>query len=654
LALGLAFAAAGLPPAEEAALERLRSWRLIRSAGPASEIETYHDRIRKAVLAHLPRPARQGHHRRLASELEMAADLPPAADAGEGLVDRLRRCEARRNFDLAYHFDAAGDSRRALPYALAAAEQARARHALQVAEQQYRIAQRGADGADEADRLRLARGLGVVLALAGRYPEAEEQLLAARSLAAGGAERADVEGELGDLAFKRGDVRAGSQALERALRLLGRRVPRRAWAFQVQALGEVLVQAAHTYLPRLFVGRRPLDSSAADLKAVTLLTRLGVAHFFQRRMGASFWAQLRAMNLAERYPPTVELARCYASHGAAMSMVPLHGRGVTYAEKALAIHETFDDQWGKGQALEFAGVVLHAASRWQEAIEKSRAAIAVLKQTGDPWQQNCSNYQIAVCLYRLGDLGGAVEHSRRLHQDALAIGDALFAGISLSVWARASQGRVPAEVIRAEMDRPSDDPQRTAQVWQAEAVRLLAEGRPLEAAELMERAVQLVRQGGVRNAYVSLLGPWLATSLRLAGQKAGPSSSEGRALLRRARAAAKRGLRLARGFQNDLPHALREAAVVAALRGDPRRAGKLLDESLAVAERQGARYEHAQSLLAQGEIGLRFGRPGAAEQVETARRTLRALESSPSPPSAEDAVRIEARGAVPPMPPVQG
>ncbi len=55
------------------------------------------------------------------------------------------------------------------------------------------------------------------------------------------------------------------------------------------------------------------------------------------------------------------------------------------------------------------------------------------------------------------------------------------------------------------------------------------------------------------------------------------------------------------------------------------RRGKHLDESLAVAERQGARFEHAQTLLARGRIGMEVDWPGAAEDVATARQALRSL-----------------------------
>ena len=50
-----------------------------------------------------------------------------------------------------------------------------------------------------------------------------------------------------------------------------------------------------------------------------------------------------------------------------------------------------------------------------------------------------------------------------------------------------------------------------------------------------------------------------------------------------------------------------------------------LDQSLAVADRQGARFEYAQSLLARGQVGLHYGWPEAQLDVTTARQALQSL-----------------------------
>jgi two-component system sensor kinase len=142
--------------------------------------------------------------------------------------------------------------------------------------------------------------------------------------------------------------------------------------------------------------------------------------------------------------------------------------------------------------------------------------------------------------------------------------------------------------------------------------------------------VARIEKAGLRNQYVIFLYPWLATAARRAAEDPDCSAERRKLLLRRAQAVARRGRRLAQRFQNDLPHALREYALLAALRGRSRRARKYLDESLAIAERQGARYEYAQTLLARGTVGLKFGWRGAAEEAEAARQSLSAIEKSRS------------------------
>src|SRR5262249_17299775 len=112
-------------------------------------------------------------------------------------------------------------------------------------------------------------------------------------------------------------------------------------------------------------------------------------------------------------------------------------------------------------------------------------------------------------------------------------------------------------------------------------------------------------------------------------------------LLRRAGRACDRAVRVSRTFRNDLPHALREAGLVAAMRGDVRRARACLDESLADARQQGAKFEHAPTQLAWGRGGMDLGWPNAQGEAEAARQALRALgadfalDETPAPEARE-------------------
>ncbi|MBC7816648.1 MAG: AAA family ATPase, partial [Planctomycetaceae bacterium] len=237
-----------------------------------------HDKLRETLLNRLPEHERRDLHLRAALDLEV--DAP----------DRV--------YDLAYHFDAAGESHRALPFALAAAEQARTRHALELAEEQYRIAERGVPDADEATRYRIAEGQGDVLMLLGRYQAAAQMFQAASLLTTDNFTRAQIEGKLGELAFKQGDNRTASEALERSLRLLGRKVPSHTAGFLLFLVWEVLVQTLHTLLPKLFLARRSLQDIDHELLAINLHLHLVRAYFFDRGVVPCLWTHLRSVNLA--------------------------------------------------------------------------------------------------------------------------------------------------------------------------------------------------------------------------------------------------------------------------------------------------------------------------------------------------------------------
>ena len=249
--------------------------------------------------------------------------------------------------------------------------------------------------------------------LRGSYDASARWLGEARSLVPPGAHAAEIEGKIGELAFKRGDVRTAADSVERALRMIGRRVPRRRVVLLPLLGGELVVQMLHSLSPAVFVGRRSVDRGATDLLASRFHGRLGYAWWFERGKIATLWTHLRSMNLAERYPPTAELARAYSEHAPAMMLIPWHRRGVRYARQSHAIRAQLGDRWGQGQSLHFWGAGLYAASEYDASLTRMREALELLEQTGDQWELNNCRLQTAMARYRLGDLAGAAEDAKR-------------------------------------------------------------------------------------------------------------------------------------------------------------------------------------------------------------------------------------------------
>ena len=88
----------------------------------------------------------------------------------------------------------------------AAAEQARRQSALEVAVNNYALANRNAENAPNALRYRIAEGRGVALMLLGRYDEANEQLLGVIDLVEDAEKKACIEALQGEIAFKQGAI----------------------------------------------------------------------------------------------------------------------------------------------------------------------------------------------------------------------------------------------------------------------------------------------------------------------------------------------------------------------------------------------------------------------------------------------------------------
>ena len=233
LPLDEAAKAAGQAESQVATVTRMRNERLVRVVGPEDSplIDTYHDRVRETVLARMGDERCQSLHRTLAEAIEtQVGGLSPERVAvldtspdGRGAAGQ----PIPRVFDLAYHFDAAGETKKAWMFAVLAAEQARRQSALEVAVNNYAIAKRNAGQASNAVRYRIAAGAGEALMLLGRYEEATAELRDATDLLKDVEYKSGIDCLLGQLCYKQGNLNGGATHLERGLRRYRFGCPRR-------------------------------------------------------------------------------------------------------------------------------------------------------------------------------------------------------------------------------------------------------------------------------------------------------------------------------------------------------------------------------------------------------------------------------------------
>jgi signal transduction histidine kinase/CheY-like chemotaxis protein/tetratricopeptide (TPR) repeat protein len=594
----------GMTPTEAIeALSQARERRLIWTRSDGGQFVFVHDQLRSIFLNRLSESEQRHLHAMSASYLE--------SHAGD------------RWAEIAYHYDAAELSHLALPYALRAGEAARNQFSLEVAERQYRIARRGSSRSPVSVQYQIAEGLGDTLMLRGRYADAAPLFDEAESLAEGALNRAQIHSKLAELSFKRGDMEKATLGFEGALRMLGRAVPRTKLAVIGLLMREAVIQLLHTFLPRFFVHRLrrlPTDEERLAIRLFSLLTH---GCWYCRSKEQCLLAHLRGLNLAEIFPPTPELAHAYSEHAPVMCLVPLFSRAIKYSRRSLELRKQFNDVWGQGQTLNFYSVVLYAASRYEECVEKARESVRLLERTGDYWQVHIARYQVAAALYHLGRFRDSLKEVHLNHRSGIELGDEQASGIILDVWARIARHEMPGEVIDTELVRKRRDAQGMVQVQMAAGIREIHIGKPAAAVKYLEKAVGIAEESGIHNAYTLPSLTWLATAYRHWAAAAPLYAPDvRRKLLIKAEKATRRALRKAKLCRNDLARALRESAIIAAMRGKYPLAKRRFDESLKVADELGAIYEYSKTLLHRGQVGVSVGWPSAAEDVSRAQHMI--------------------------------
>jgi len=589
------------------AFQHARDRALIWERADGGQFVFVHDLIRSSLINRLT-PAEQ-------------ADLHLRA------ASYLQRFNSSRDSEIAFHLDRAGASEAAFKYAMRAAVQARSQFSLEIAEQQYQIARRGATNQPRSVQFIIAEGLGDSMMLRGHYAEAAPELEAAAELAEGELARAKIQSKLAELSFKRGDMENATTGFETALKTLGCFVPKRRCVIVFLLLYEACRQFLHSSYPTLMLNRRRRLPNDSERLSIRLFSLLAHGCWYCRSKEQCLLAHLRGLNLGESFQPTAELAHIYSDHAPVVSLVPLFRRAFRYAQWSLDLRNEFNDVWGQGQSLNYYSCALYAAGRYRECIKKGREAIRLLERSGDYWQVHIARYQVAASLYHLGDFHAAVAEAKINHRSGIELGDKQASSINLDVWARASAGDLTEEVIDIELARDRQDAQGQTQLLLAVGIRAIHRGDLATAIEFLESAGEVVRTARVQNAYTIPCMAWLATAYRMQAEATEPHAPKQRQrLLVQAAKAARKAKRLSYWCPNDLPRATREAALIASMQGNTRQSRRFFDYSLRVAQKLEAVHEQALTLHHRGQVGRCVGWTDAGDDEMHSQRLLDSLD----------------------------
>ncbi|HUS68752.1 MAG TPA: AAA family ATPase [Kofleriaceae bacterium] len=385
--------AAAIARDEQAVFATLRAGSLLRTSGAPElgRIETYHDRVREAVVATLTEEAHRERHLALAGALEASDQADPEA--------------------LAQHYLAAGVVDRGSEYAVEAAVKAAGTLAFERAAVFYRMAIDSLP-ADEVMRRRLRVALGDALANAGRGADAAAEYLAAAEGAAA-AEALELRRRAAEQLLRCGHLDDGLRALETVLGAVGMRLartPRR-------ALWSLVRRRMRARMRGLgFTERDPSQVSAEALTRVdicwSVAAGLGLTDTIR---GADF--QTRHLLLALAAGEPYRISRALAMEAAYSSV----GGQATWkrTEKLLAmaseIAGRIDQPHARGLAAFASALASYQAGQWRAGLDGFEKAAVILREqcTGVAFEIASALRFALDALFNLGELG---ELCRRVPQ----------------------------------------------------------------------------------------------------------------------------------------------------------------------------------------------------------------------------------------------
>ena len=410
---GLAFSTSDLGANARVALAALRSARLIRCFGQAhsEEVETYHDRIRETVVAHLSPDSVRWNHKRLALGLATSRPVDPEV--------------------LAVHYRGAGETAVACEYYVQAAGQAALALAFDHSARLYRTAIELYEGTPAQAGI-LWRKLGDALANAGRGSEAA-QVYSKAAETATAAETLELKRLASTQLLLSGHIDDGLALLRTLLGPLGLSMPGTANQARFSLIW-------HRFLLKLrgfkFQKRDESQISAMDLTRIDLCwSAVAGLSMSEPIRGADF--QTRGLLLALRAGEPKRIARALAMEAGhrATAGAPAAPRVAALLETAQRIANEIDSPYARGMIETVRGFASVMRGEWKLARDALDGAEEIFRDrcTGVTWERDTIHNFTLRALIQKGDIRELKERWSVFFREAHERGD-LYAATMLSAF----------------------------------------------------------------------------------------------------------------------------------------------------------------------------------------------------------------------------
>ena len=512
-----------------------------------------HDKIRETLYDELNPIRRRRLHQHIGEALE-----------------RRRGSDSRaRAQDLAYHFTAAGDSRRGLEYSLQAAEQARKLYAWDEAIQFLTTARECALGLEQTEEVaRLDALIGATNGDKGQFRDAIAAYRRALEATVEPRERARLKIHLGDMYTMIGDGQA------------------------LAILNETIAE---------------LDPESQRLELASARAQLARHHHYAAEFP-------RALELLDQARPVLEeigdmhmLTRTLAHYAGAYQHLGRIEESNRWAERLIQLGESSGHTFAAAVGHEYLAENSNVCGLFERAADEARLDRQLGERVGSLDRVAWSDFSLAWALGGLGQLEAAEQTAR----DGLEIADRIGEG-RLAIWLHgtlvvtlADRGRFEeAELLLQDLIARSDDlHQAMLQTFARFAAAYLAlrRGDPGSAYPLLEDALRLAEASQIVGARLFVGGVMAETCFALG--RAGQAQTVAAAHLEIARRA---------GAFREQVRALRVLAAVSLAAGDRSQALDQVEQAMALHQDRSDPIELGRTLVLRSSIRLAQGDAAAA------------------------------------------
>jgi len=492
---------------------------------------------------------------------------------GEALEGRRAGESQARAQDMAYHFIAAGDSRRGLEFSLQAAEQARKLYAWDEAIQFLATARECAMGLEQSDEVaRLDAMIGATYGDKGQFRDAIGAYRRALDATVEPRERARLKIGLGDMYTMVGD----SQAL----------------AILIETIAE-------------------LDPETQRLELASARAQLARHHHYAAEFPEALELLDQARPVLEEMGDMHMLTRTLAHYAGAYQHLGQLDESNRWAERLIQLGESSGHTFAAAVGHEYLAENSNVRGLFERAVEEARLDHQLGERVGSLDRVAWSNFSLGWAQSGLGELEAAEQTVR----DGLEIADRIGEG-RLAVWLVGSLVTILADCGRFEEAEPllQDLIPRADGLNQAmlrtfarfaAAYLAIRRGDSGLAYPLLEEAMRFAEASHIIGARLFVGGIMAETCFALG--RNGQAQAVAVAHLEIAQRA---------GAMREQVRALRVLAAVALAEGDPSHALELVDQALVLYQDRSDPIELGRTLVLRSSIRLQQG------DAEAARRDL--------------------------------